>query len=488
MKSKGTLMSENSYPTEINPELCAPNPWNPKGREPDAEMLASVAAKGVDTPILLRPQPGSKSPYQIIAGERRWKAAKAAKRSLPCRIREVSDQEAYEMSFRENRQREGLAPLEEAAIVGAMLTKFEAGDVAANLGMSVQVVRRRAQLLKLTPSWKKAAVSEHFRTWTAAHLERIASRPASVQDLLLKDEFEFDQADTTLEDLDRVLSGMMHDLKAAPWDCADATLVPKAGACNACPKRTGANADLFEEVKGKAKAGDRCLDNECWASKAAATIEKKKESLREEHGAVFEIAVSSYQKEKGQLTQADVKVVSAKTKGAKPAILIDKNGGTEHGKTVFVVPVKSTEDDAAELGKKTVKDRIKALEKRRRVWMLKEGIKHLESDLEWPEKDRALVLAMIHVFGTDDRNAWRQSEKARSWAAVHGFAKKPPTVAELWARVRGVVVNSLHQEINSSEPELEPLEEIAALTSLDMKELRKKAEVEIKTPSTLEGK
>ena len=78
-----------------------------------AELAASIAATGVVQPVLVRPLPGGR--FQLIAGERRWLASKmAGKETIPAILREVSDEQAMEMTIVENLQRTDLNPMEQA--------------------------------------------------------------------------------------------------------------------------------------------------------------------------------------------------------------------------------------------------------------------------------------------------------------------------------------------------------------------------------------
>jgi len=104
--------------SEIPVEWINPGPWQPRRRfDPDAleELARSIRQKGVVQPILVRPNPSRKSRFDLIAGERRWRAAQKAEiHVIPAIVRDFTDAEAYEVALIENIQRADLSVIEEA--------------------------------------------------------------------------------------------------------------------------------------------------------------------------------------------------------------------------------------------------------------------------------------------------------------------------------------------------------------------------------------
>ncbi len=99
-------------------ELLEPGPFQPRSRMDAAsldELTESVRARGILQPLLARPHPVEPGRYQIIAGERRWRAAQAAGlHEIPVLVRALVDAEAMAASLVENLQRQDLNPIEEA--------------------------------------------------------------------------------------------------------------------------------------------------------------------------------------------------------------------------------------------------------------------------------------------------------------------------------------------------------------------------------------
>ncbi len=143
-------------------------------------LTASVRDKGVLQPILVRPSPERAGDYQIVAGERRWRAAQAAGlSSVPVVLRELDDREALEIAIIENVQRTDLNPIEEASGLRALAERFgrTQEEVAASVGKSRSHVANAIRLLELP-----APIVEMLRqgALTAGHARAIATAPNPV--------------------------------------------------------------------------------------------------------------------------------------------------------------------------------------------------------------------------------------------------------------------------------------------------------------------
>ncbi|MBI4194483.1 MAG: ParB/RepB/Spo0J family partition protein [Betaproteobacteria bacterium] len=136
-------------------ESLLPGKYQPRTRMDQgalAELADSIKAQGVMQPILVRPM--SDGRYEIIAGERRWRAARlAGLGAVPALVREVPDRQAVAVSLIENIQREDLNPLEEASGVQRLIDEFGMthAEAAAALGRSRSGVTNLLRLLELAP-------------------------------------------------------------------------------------------------------------------------------------------------------------------------------------------------------------------------------------------------------------------------------------------------------------------------------------------------
>jgi len=152
---EGDAAGEGGGGREIPIELIVRNPDQPRRAFGDAEieeLAASIREKGVLQPVLVRPTPGVESQFQLVAGERRWRAAqKAGLRSLPALVRELDDLQVLEIAIVENVQRTDLNPLEEALGYRALMDKFGRTQeaVAQVVGKSRPHVANALRLLNL---------------------------------------------------------------------------------------------------------------------------------------------------------------------------------------------------------------------------------------------------------------------------------------------------------------------------------------------------
>ena len=148
---------------EIPIELIHRNVEQPRQNFPEVEieeLATSIREKGILQPILVRPSPHAGGAYEIVAGERRWRAAQAAGlKTLPALVRELGDLEAFEIAVIENIQREDLNATEEARAYGALMSRAQITQeqVAQRVGTSRSHVANMLRLLQLP-----AGVLEHL--------------------------------------------------------------------------------------------------------------------------------------------------------------------------------------------------------------------------------------------------------------------------------------------------------------------------------------
>ncbi len=149
-----------------------PSPFQPRGmvHEEDLhELAASIRSQGVLQPILVRPHPSRHETYQIIAGERRWRAAQlAGLTTVPCFVRGMPDADASAAGLVENLQRQDLNPIEEAEGFRRLIDEFglTQEELATAIGKSRSHVANLLRLLNLP-----AEVIGHVRagTLTSGH-------------------------------------------------------------------------------------------------------------------------------------------------------------------------------------------------------------------------------------------------------------------------------------------------------------------------------
>ncbi|MDK9696573.1 MAG: ParB/RepB/Spo0J family partition protein [Siculibacillus sp.] len=161
-------------------ELIHPNPRNPRRSFDDsdlADLAKSIREKGVVQPILVRSAKGQANHYEIIAGERRWRASqRAGQHEIPVIVQEVSDKEALELAIIENVQRTDLNPLEEAYGYEQLIAEFAytQQDLGEIIGKSRSHVANTLRLLKVSEP-----VKAHLRSGriTAGHARAVLAAP-----------------------------------------------------------------------------------------------------------------------------------------------------------------------------------------------------------------------------------------------------------------------------------------------------------------------
>lgn len=266
--------------TSLGLSLISVSPFNAR-RQPTvselAELTESIRQHGVLQPILVRRLGSRRDAYEIIAGERRYRAALAAGlKKIPARVVEATDAEASELQIVENLQREDLGPIEEAQSYQhlAALGDHSIEQIATKVGRSRSYVAARLGLLDLPPVVRDHVAAGRLSPSVAALLHQVPEQSLDevIEEILgaaaMDDPQPHDDPPMTVRQVQALIRReYLTRLDRAPWDLNDHDLVPAAGSCFACPKRTGVERDLWGENRD---GQDNCLDRSCWASKVAA--------------------------------------------------------------------------------------------------------------------------------------------------------------------------------------------------------------------------
>ena len=152
------------------------NPFQPRrafAEDSLKELSESIRESGIVQPVLLRHAPGSAGRYHLIAGERRWRAARlAGLEAVPAIIREINDQDALELALTENLLREDLKPLEVARAYESLQQKFglNHAEIADRLGVNRTTVTNTLRLLRLAPSVQEMIANEEITSGHARAL------------------------------------------------------------------------------------------------------------------------------------------------------------------------------------------------------------------------------------------------------------------------------------------------------------------------------
>jgi len=186
--TSSTAITEASL-LEIPVDLIDVNPRQPRKTFESGsldELARSLKATGMIQPVIVRRAPGGR--WQLIAGERRWRAARqAGLEQIPAVVREATDVESLELALVENLLREDLNPIEEAEAYQRILTEFGwiQEDVAQRVGKDRSTIANSLRLLRLP-----AVIQDDLRTGrlTMGHARALLSLPESGEQLKLRDE------------------------------------------------------------------------------------------------------------------------------------------------------------------------------------------------------------------------------------------------------------------------------------------------------------
>lgn len=142
--------------------------------EDNESLITSIREHGLIQPILIRPLSHG---FEIVAGHRRYQACKSLRwRFIPCKIRELTDKQAFEIQLSENIQRKSMDPIEEAEAFRRYVIDFGWGgvsDLAKKIGKSEEYVSHRIQLLKLPEEIKKKIASQLLNVSKAIEISAI---------------------------------------------------------------------------------------------------------------------------------------------------------------------------------------------------------------------------------------------------------------------------------------------------------------------------
>src|ERR1019366_2427289 len=283
MQATQSAVTNNEY-RNISIAALVESGTNPRKRFDQTaleELAASFKTQGVLAPLLVRELEESK--YEVVAGARRLRAARIAElENLPVRVVKLTDAEAIEAQCVENLQRQDIHPLEEALGFRALLElgqlNYSIASIAARTAKSEAYIYGRIRLADLIPPVADAFLKDQI---TIGHALLIAKLPAAQQQEAFTAAFRGmwasggnTQVLIPVRELAAwIESNILLQLASVPFDKQDETLVPEAGSCANCPKRTGFNKLLFAAV-----VNDSCVDPTCFRQKLDVHISKTLES------------------------------------------------------------------------------------------------------------------------------------------------------------------------------------------------------------------
>lgn len=266
MQTPATLRIGDVYPAAPAESGGHTNPRTHFDDAEAAEFEASVKANGILQPILVRPR--AAGGYEIIAGERRWRAALKAfgvDGDIPAMSRDCTDAQAAIFALIENTERADMSASEEAEAAHRILLGFGGNKVLAadRLGWDVQKLERRVALMRLTPEARAALTT---RKILLGHAELLAAIPSEKQNATLEKIIASGASVATLKDQ---LGRLAHALADAVFDRVE---------CATCPHNTDQQSSLFAE----SLAGGFCTNPPCYSAKESGHLAGQRLLLLEE--------------------------------------------------------------------------------------------------------------------------------------------------------------------------------------------------------------
>ena len=237
------------------------------------ELQESISKVGVLQPILLRKHPTVRTgdKFELVCGERRYRAATlAGLKTIPANIRELTDDEAFEMQIIENLERKDVHPLEEAEAYKKMIDsgKYKIADIAAKFAKPETFIAQRLKFVDLIEPIKKDFYEGKLGIGHAVLIARLGEM--NQKDIYQDANSQFHLNGYGTADGIRSKSRGVNNLDYAPFGLADTELFKQAGSCLMCSKRSGANSLLFPDIKEE----NRCFDSGCYETKMNNFIEQ----------------------------------------------------------------------------------------------------------------------------------------------------------------------------------------------------------------------
>jgi len=409
-----------------------------------AELAENIRQHGVLQPILVRPLPeGEAGTYELVAGARRFRASKIAKReTIPATVRELTDAQALELQVIENVQRVDVHPLDEAqgyaALIQLQPDTYTVESIASRVGRSPAYVSGRLRLIQLIPEAKQAFYEDKL---TVAHAFEVARLQPNDQRRALQECFPHHRnagailkdkgaEAATVRELRGWIAREIHlDLTNAPFDPQDEKLLPSAGACSRCPKQTGSNPLLFPEIPRRASI---CTDRECYRAKVEALVQIQVKPLEDKGEKPLRVSQAPAWQANGHAKDVlfEGQYRRAKAKGecpnTKAAVLIDGKGAGSifylcqaekcdvHNRVTRYQP---TPQEQTQRKKEALAERV---EKLSRVRILEAIRKKLPDALSRPDLEM-VALDYFQRLGHDNHRrlsklyAWEEKKSKASW-------------------------------------------------------------------------
>ena len=284
----------------ISTIIILPSKNNPRksiNEDSIRELANSMELNGLLQPITIRPDADG---YEIVAGERRWRAAKLLEwETIPAIIRQVSDEDMLEIQVLENLQREDMSPLDEAMAFQTLLKKESIDWLSSKIHKSKKYVLDRIKLNDLCLEAKLHLTTGVLPLGHAVLLSKIKEEDQGkiLKGIISIPYNEKSQKDSslafcykTLSDLKYLINNTFTTFTSAPFSLSNDNLIEGIPSCNDCEKRTCNQNLLFNDIT----ENDVCTDPICFKSKSDTHIANLLKELKEKHGKAYSAEWDNY--------------------------------------------------------------------------------------------------------------------------------------------------------------------------------------------------
>ncbi|MFA5803695.1 MAG: ParB/RepB/Spo0J family partition protein [Melioribacteraceae bacterium] len=349
------------------------------------ELADSIKSNGLVNPVTLRKK-GSN--YELVSGERRVRACKLIKKKTVLSIiKDLSDEQVLEIQYIENLQRQDVHPLDEATFIQGMLEtgKYTIETIADKIGKSISYVSSRYRLIWLIKDAHKLYAEGKIEL---GHALLIAKMQEDAQQKLLKYISQSFRVPTVSE-LRVQVAGLMPNLNEAPFNRKDKLLLPDAGSCFECKKRTGNAVDLFTEFSGN----NICTDGSCYKEKVNLHMAMQIDKADESGTPLVRISGVNYGAKKNVLGQNEYTLTKKpEGKGVQKAIYTD---GPQKGKVIDIV-VKTI--DVKSVTEKVKTDKEKLFELNLKIKAQRDEAYHEHLSSEFLKQDLTTAILPNVIF------------------------------------------------------------------------------------------
>lgn len=448
--------------TPIALEDLHESPFNPRKTFHDiAELAETIKAEGrIHSPLLVRPRVTNplrddlNDGFEIVFGHRRYRAAETlGLATVPCMVRAMTNAEARSAQIAENLARQDVHPIEEAEGFAALIEHegTTAEVLATRIGKSLSYVYGRLKLLQACAEIRAACLAGEIGSEVALLIARLRTDKVQAKALaaIRNDTSQHAKLDDGGKKSFRHIRDLLAEkftleLKTAIFDREDAALLPGAGVCSACPKRTG-NAPEYADLAAPTREGvhrgytaaggpNTCTDPECFDAKKQAHLVQQAAKLAATGvqvvtGNKARAAISAHGDVKGDyVALADVKALlkSKKDAPAQPTVQIQD---PRTGKVVKAV--KRTDLVAAGLLKPEQAKATGVDHEARYKREAEERQAKVEKAKAVSAQRMALLRHVREVAAQRGRDAFDLRLVAAAALAGVGWDDKP-TLAELW--------------------------------------------------------